>query len=65
MTGPVRIAVAGAGLIGRRHIAAIAATPGVELHSIIDPSNAGRDQADRIARGLPRLPVRGDGKGQA
>ncbi|MCO6409018.1 MULTISPECIES: Gfo/Idh/MocA family protein [Hoeflea] len=48
MTGPVRIAVAGAGLIGRRHIAAIAATPGVELHSIIDPSDAGRDQADRI-----------------
>ncbi|GAB5462352.1 Gfo/Idh/MocA family protein [Hoeflea alexandrii] len=48
MTGPVRIAVAGAGLIGRRHIAAISATPGVELHSIIDPSDAGRDQADRI-----------------
>ncbi|WP_375589839.1 Gfo/Idh/MocA family oxidoreductase [Hoeflea alexandrii] len=48
MTGPVRIAVAGAGLIGRRHIAAIAATPGVELHSIIDPSDAGRDQADHI-----------------
>lgn len=48
MTWPVRIAVAGAGLIGRRHIAAIAATPGVELHSIIDPSDAGRDQADRI-----------------
>ena len=45
MTVPVRIAVAGAGLIGRRHIAAIAATPGVELHSIIDPSDAGRDHA--------------------
>jgi predicted dehydrogenase len=51
MTGPLRIAVAGAGLIGRRHSAAIAATPGVELHCIIDPSDAGRDHADRI--GVP------------
>ncbi|MFH1517175.1 MAG: Gfo/Idh/MocA family oxidoreductase, partial [Pseudomonadota bacterium] len=45
MTAPVRIAVAGAGLIGRRHIEAIAATPGAELHSIVDPSDAARHHA--------------------
>ena len=45
MSEPVRIAVAGAGLIGRRHIEAIAATPGAELHSIVDPSDAARDHA--------------------
>lgn len=45
MSGPVRIAVAGAGLIGRRHIEGIAATPGAELHSIIDPSDAARQHA--------------------
>ncbi|MEM5493357.1 Gfo/Idh/MocA family oxidoreductase [Hoeflea sp. AS16] len=45
MNRPVRIAVAGAGLIGKRHIEAIAATPGVELHSIVDPSDAARQYA--------------------
>ena len=45
MTGTVRIAVAGAGLIGRRHIDAIAATPGTELHAIVDPSDAAGDHA--------------------
>jgi len=45
VSGPVRIAVAGAGLIGKRHIEAIAATPGVELHSIVDPSDAARQYA--------------------
>tara|TARA_R110002012_G_scaffold76663_6_gene193684 strand:- start:10176 stop:11210 length:1035 start_codon:yes stop_codon:yes gene_type:complete len=48
MKNPVRIAIAGAGLIGKRHAEAIAATPGVELHSIIDPSQAGRAHADEI-----------------
>ncbi|MEM5471093.1 Gfo/Idh/MocA family oxidoreductase [Hoeflea sp. AS60] len=48
MTAPVRIAIAGAGLIGKRHAEAIAATPGVELHSLIDPSEAGRSHADLI-----------------
>ena len=48
MTGPVRIAIAGAGLIGKRHAGAIAATPGVELHSIVDPSEAGRAYAKGI-----------------
>ncbi|WP_417432956.1 Gfo/Idh/MocA family protein [Hoeflea sp.] len=45
MSGPVRIAVAGAGLIGKRHIEAITATPVVELHSIVDPSDAARRYA--------------------
>ncbi len=35
---PVRLAVMGAGLIGRRHIEHILAEPTVALHSIIDPS---------------------------
>lgn len=48
MTEPVRIAIAGAGLIGRRHAEAIAAVPGAELHSIVDPSDAGRAYAKSI-----------------
>jgi predicted dehydrogenase len=48
MTGPVRIAIAGAGLIGKRHAEAIAASPGVALHSIVDPSEAGRNYAELI-----------------
>lgn len=35
---PVRLAVMGAGLIGRRHIEHILAEPAAALHSIIDPS---------------------------
>lgn len=46
MTGPVKIVVAGAGLIGKRHVEAIAATTGVELHSIVEPSDAGRAYAE-------------------
>ncbi|WP_417669669.1 Gfo/Idh/MocA family protein [Roseibium sp.] len=45
MTCPVNIAVAGAGLIGKRHMSAIAASPEAMLHSIVDPSDAGRDFA--------------------
>lgn len=41
MTAPVKLAIAGAGLIGRRHADAIAATPDAVLHSIVDPSDAG------------------------
>ena len=37
MTGPVRIAVAGAGLIGRRHVEEIDASPDAELAAIVDP----------------------------
>jgi len=48
MTKSVKIAVAGAGLIGRRHVAAIAASADAELHSIVDPSDAGRAHASSI-----------------
>ncbi|OCW55971.1 Gfo/Idh/MocA family protein [Hoeflea olei] len=48
MTQPVRLAIAGAGLIGRRHAAAISAVPGVVLQAIVDPSDAGRAFAREI-----------------
>ena len=45
MTRPVRIAVAGAGLIGQAHIKRIAEEPEAELASIIDPSPEAKEQA--------------------
>lgn len=39
---PIRIAVAGAGLVGRQHVDAIAATPGVSLAAIADPNPAAK-----------------------
>ncbi len=46
MSEAVSLAVAGAGLVGRRHVEAIAASLGVaELHSIVDPSPAAQDYA--------------------
>lgn len=48
MNSPVRIAIAGAGLIGKRHTEAITATAGVKLHSIIDPSPSGRAHAKEV-----------------
>ena len=46
MTAPaVRLAVMGAGLIGKRHIEHIVAETGVILHSVIDPSPGARDLA--------------------
>jgi predicted dehydrogenase len=45
MTSPVRIAVAGAGLIGRRHIEMIVKNPGCKLSAIVDPSPAAIDDA--------------------
>lgn len=47
----LRIAVAGAGLIGQAHIPAIAAEPGCTLAAIVDPSPAARTTADRA--GVP------------
>lgn len=44
---PIRIAVAGAGLIGRRHIELIEANPRFALAAIIDPTDA----ASRLAAG--------------
>lgn len=40
MAGKTRIAVAGAGLIGRAHIAALRASPTCELAGVVDPSPA-------------------------
>jgi predicted dehydrogenase len=45
MTPPVRLAVLGAGLIGKRHIAHVAAEPMAELAAVIDPSPAGEQAA--------------------
>ena len=51
MTSPMRIGVAGAGLIGRRHVELIEASPDCVLAGIADPSDAARDFAR--ARGIP------------
>jgi predicted dehydrogenase len=48
---PIRIAVIGAGLIGRRHVDHVRACPEAALHSIIDPTDAARDLA--AACGVP------------
>ncbi|HSF64908.1 MAG TPA: Gfo/Idh/MocA family oxidoreductase, partial [Paracoccaceae bacterium] len=58
MTARVPIAVAGAGLIGRRHLEAIAQSRGAALAAIVDPAPAARDLA--AARGVPWYPDIGD-----
>jgi predicted dehydrogenase len=45
MSAPVRLAVAGAGLIGKRHVAAIAQCPEADLVAIVDPMPAAADYA--------------------
>ena len=50
-TGPVRIAVAGAGLIGKAHIERILELPQAELAAIIDPSPQAAERA--AALGVP------------
>jgi len=40
MTEPVKLAVVGAGLVGRRHIAAISQAPGTVLAAVVEPSGA-------------------------
>jgi len=45
MATPVKLAVLGAGLIGKRHIEHVLATPEAELTGIVDPSPIGRDLA--------------------
>jgi predicted dehydrogenase len=47
MTGPVRIAVAGAGLIGKRHIEEVDAGGSAELASVVDPGPAGPELAQK------------------
>jgi predicted dehydrogenase len=51
MTPPVRIAVAGAGLIGRRHIEEVDAGSSAELAAIVDPGPAGPELAQKY--GVP------------
>ncbi|MCX7340145.1 MAG: Gfo/Idh/MocA family oxidoreductase [Hyphomicrobiales bacterium] len=51
---PTRIAVMGAGMIGRRHIEHIQAEPMAALHAIIDPAEAARAHA--AACGVPWYP---------
>ena len=45
MTGPSRVAIVGAGLIGKRHAEIAHQLSGVECAAIVDPSNAARDYA--------------------
>lgn len=45
---PVKIAVMGAGLIGKRHAAHVRAEPGAVLSAIIDPAPAGKTFAEEI-----------------
>ena len=59
MTEQTRIAVAGAGLIGKAHIARILAEPRATLAAIIDPSPAARDQAASL--GVPHFAELEDG----
>lgn len=51
---PVRIAVADAGLIGRRHIEEIDASPEAELAAVVDPGPAGPELAEKF--GVPLHP---------
>jgi predicted dehydrogenase len=47
MTSPAKLAVLGAGLIGRRHIEHVIAEPEAQLYAIVDPSAAGKAIAER------------------
>ncbi len=53
MSENIRIAIAGIGLVGRRHADAINRLPGVSLCAIVDPDEAGRNFAQD--RNLPYL----------
>ena len=45
---PVKIAVIGAGLIGKTHIALVSAHPACELSAIVEPGAAGKDLAAEL-----------------
>ena len=51
MSASMRLAIAGTGLIGKRHIASIARCKGIELSAIVDPSEAGKSYAGDV--GIP------------
>ncbi len=53
MTEILHLAIAGIGLVGRRHADAIDKLPGVSLCAIVDPEEAGHNYADN--RNLPCL----------
>ena len=48
---PVRLAIVGGGIIGRRHAGAIAEVPVAELVAVADPAITGKALADE--RGVP------------
>ncbi len=66
---PVSIAIVGAGLVGRRHLAALARVPGARLAAVVDPDPAAeamaaaagapwrRDLADCLARDRPEAVI--------
>jgi predicted dehydrogenase len=54
MNNAVRLAVLGAGLVGKRHIEHIIAEPEADLYAVVDPSPAGREVAS--ARGVRWYP---------
>ncbi len=49
---PARLAIAGLGLVGLRHADAIAAVPTAHLVAVVDPSDAARQESERL--GVPR-----------
>ena len=51
MTESIHLAIAGVGLVGKRHVAAIERLSGVELCAIVDPSAAGKSYAEQL--GMP------------
>lgn len=54
MVKPAKIAVLGAGLIGKRHIQHILADPEAELAAIVDPAPIGKSLAEE--KGVPWFP---------
>ncbi len=48
MTGPVKLAVLGAGLIGKRHIQHVAQEPDAVLSAVVDPTSAGQKIAEEL-----------------
>jgi hypothetical protein len=51
MTRKVKLAVLGAGLIGKRHVEHVRAAPDAELMAIVDPSPTGKALAEEIGAG--------------
>ena len=56
----IRIGLAGAGLVGRRHLDALSRTPGLELSAVLDPALPQDDPLPRVDA-LPDLIAASDG----